>query len=273
MKNFHGKPHNFTGKNRGIFYFFCKKQKTAPLFSICRFILENRRQYCDSEVLNMRNKKFDGSAIGKGYYIALILCAVAIGISGYMYYRNANRDKQMNQAEPVISATAAPVQEDDVPVLATQPQTAPQTRPQPSESAEPRKLETVVPVDGQVIAAFAMEELQYNQTTRDWRVHNGVDLAAEEGTEVRAAAEGEVYTVYDDETMGTTVVLRHADGYITKYASLDEDVAVTPGQQVAMGQTIGCVGQTALLESAIGTHVHFSVTLDGEPVDPAQFLG
>ena len=61
-----------------------------------------------------------------------------------------------------------------------------------------------------------MDCLSYNETTRDWRVHNGVDIAAEEGTPVMAAADGQVYTVYEDETMGTTVVIRHEDGYTTK---------------------------------------------------------
>ena len=44
------------------------------------------------------------------------------------------------------------------------------------------------------------------------------------------------------------------------------------GDAVAMGQTIGYVGQSALLESALGDHVHFSVTRDGTPTDPADFF-
>ena len=40
-----------------------------------------------------------------------------------------------------------------------------------------------------------------------------------------------------------------------------------------MGQTIGTVGTTALMENALGSHVHFSVTKDDEPVDPMDFLG
>jgi len=69
-----------------------------------------------------------------------------------------------------------------------------------------------------------------------------------------------------------TVVLRHEEGYTTTYASLDSDVSVKAGDTVAMGQKLGTVGQTALLETAIGPHVHFSVTCNDEPMDPAQFL-
>ena len=72
--------------------------------------------------------------------------------------------------------------------------------------------------------------------------------------------------------MGMTVVLRHSEGYTTRYASLSENVPVKPGDIVTAGQTIGTVGNTALMESAIGDHLHFSVTCDGESVNPADFL-
>ena len=117
-----------------------------------------------------------------------------------------------------------------------------------------------------------MDELSYNATTRDWRVHNGVDIAAEAGAQVCAAADGVVYTVYQDETMGMTVVIRHDGDYTTKYASLAEEVSVSPGDEVILGQAIGCVGSSALLESALGDHVHFSVTCGDEAMDPAEFL-
>lgn len=73
--------------------------------------------------------------------------------------------------------------------------------------------------------------------------------------------------------MGMTVVIRHDGGYTTQYSSLDAQVSVTPGESVQLGDVIGCVGQTALLESAIGDHVHFSVTHNDEAMDPAEFLG
>ncbi len=114
--------------------------------------------------------------------------------------------------------------------------------------------------------------LSYNQTTRDWRTHNGVDIGADDGTEVLAAADGTVYTVYEDDTMGMTVVIRHQGEYTTKYCSLAQEVLVAPGDTVTMGQPIGYVGQTALLETAIGPHVHFSVSCKDEIMDPAEFL-
>ena len=224
----------------------------------------------------MSNKKSNG-VNGKGYYIALALCAIAIGVSGYLYYSNAgDNTAQPDQQDAAVSATD-PILEQDVPAVATQPQEQTQEKEntqatKPSVPVTTKPIRTASPLEGQTVAVYAMDALAYNQTTRDWRTHNGIDIAAEEGTAVRAAADGTVYTVYEDETMGMTVVIRHQDGYVTKYASLAEEVAVKPGDKVELGQKIGCVGDTALLESAIGCHLHFGVTRNDEPVNPAEFL-
>ena len=222
----------------------------------------------------MSNQKNGGSANGKGYYIALILCAVAIGISGYLYYANLNQEETNQPEQQDVTAGATDTNpHKDLPVIATGPDEVTAATAEPTEPAKTQQpLKTASPVEGQVIAVYAMDQLGYNATTRDWRVHNGVDIAAEEGSTVCAAAEGQVYTVYEDETMGMTVVIRHADGYVTSYSSLAKEVAVKPGDDVSLGQKIGTVGTTALLESAVGCHVHFAVTRNDEPVDPAEFL-
>jgi murein DD-endopeptidase MepM/ murein hydrolase activator NlpD len=210
--------------------------------------------------------------LGRGYYIAL-LCAAAIGLCGFLYYRSTNNEPlRLSDPDTTVSAT---VSGGDVQAIAGRPETltpdgsAATTAPAPSEKPA---LKTAAPVEGQTVAVFSVDALSYNQTTRDWRTHDGVDIAAEAGTKVCAAADGEVYTVYEDDALGTTVVIRHAGGYVTKYASLAEAVTVAPGEQVKMGQPIGAVGCSALLENSIGDHVHFSVTCNDEPVDPAVFL-
>ncbi|MBQ8237982.1 MAG: M23 family metallopeptidase [Oscillospiraceae bacterium] len=207
------------------------------------------------------SKKNRGVFAGRGYYIALILCAAAIGISGYLYYRN------LNETQEVLGTT-----EGNSAAVSTQPGNS-ATGPAGTEAPIPSQpLKTAAPVAGQTVAEFAVDCLGYNETTRDWRTHHGVDIAAEAGTAVCAAAAGTVYSVYDDEELGTTVVITHDGGYTTKYASLAEDVSVTPGDSVTLGQAIGTVGTTALLENALAPHVHFSVTCNGESMDPMEFI-
>jgi murein DD-endopeptidase MepM/ murein hydrolase activator NlpD len=210
----------------------------------------------------MSENKHGRPAGGRGYYIGLILCAAAIGITGFVY--RAGRE------EPAVQTANTPASITGEAKLPTR-DTAPA---QSTAATEPTagKLKTCLPVQGEVLSPYAMEVLSYNQTTRDWRIHNGIDLAAPAGTQVVAAADGEVYTVYEDDTMGTTVVIRHPGGYTTRYCSLAAEVAVSAGQPVTMGQPIGAVGTTALMENALGDHVHFSVMKDDEPVDPMSFV-
>ena len=220
----------------------------------------------------MRNEKSGGRS-GKGYYIALVLCAAAIGITSYV--TRPSKDKQPDtppllQTESAETASSQQTQAQEA--LATE---APEESPVPSsapQQTQPEKLRTAPPLSGSVTTLYAMDSLSYNETTRDWRVHNGVDYPGELGDPVSAAADGTVISVREDDSLGTTVVLRHTGGYETTYQNLEESVPVQLGDKVVLGQTIGSVGATALTESAIGPHVHFSVAYQDMPMDPADFL-
>ena len=212
------------------------------------------------------NKKYGGS----GYYIALIACAAAIGITGYLYYRNAG-EPEVSLQQDGDAIIAAVEDQQDVEAVATQ-GSAPAETTDPTKPTQKKTIKTGAPLAGETVSGYAMETLSYNQTTRDWRTHNGVDIAAEAGTEVVAAADGEVYTTYEDESLGYTVVIRHEGGYTTHYSSLGEDIRVQSGDRVQMGQVIGTVGSTALVETVLGPHVHFSVTHQDVPMDPADFF-
>lgn len=221
------------------------------------------------------NKRNGRGIFGKGYYIALILCAAAIGVTGMLYWRSArsHEDALLQATDPVGNVISTEA-DDSLAVIATQPQ--PQSQTLPAQQTQPSTasgtLKTTSPVSGETVYGYSVETLSYNETTRDWRVHNGIDLAGEAGCEVVAAADGQVYTIYNDDSMGTTVVIRHQNGYTTKYSSLSETLSVSVGDNVAMGQVIGTVGTTALVETALGPHVHFSVTCQDKPMDPVEFL-
>ena len=184
----------------------------------------------------MRNNKTFGIG-GKGYYIALVLCAAAIGITGYVYRNNQKKVEQVSllETQEVVlrtgETTAAATEQPET--KGTAPSRAETQPPQTTVPSKP--LKTGLPVLGSEAAVYSMDALSYNETTRDWRVHNGVDIAADAGTEVCAAADGEVYTVYEDDSMGYTVVIRHDGGYLTRYASLSQDIPVKSGDTVSAG--------------------------------------
>ena len=143
---------------------------------------------------------------------------------------------------------------------------------EPAPEPEDLLPQVVSPLDGTTVTVFSTTELMYDETMADWRTHNGLDIQAAEGDAVKTAASGMVVSIKSDELMGTTVVIEHAGGYQTTYANLQAQPTVAEGDTVSAGQIIGSVGTTAAAESASGPHLHFSVTCDGDAVDPQTFL-
>ena len=207
----------------------------------------------------------------KGYYIVLLLCAVAVGVSGYLLL-SGRSSEPAEQGLSASESSSAQLQRESLPrtahVAATDGSTPSE---QPSESSTKGGIKTSAPVQGEQIAPFAAESLAYNATTRDWRTHEGLDLAAALGDPVCAAADGTVYTIYEDERYGTTVVLRHSGGFTTHYANLTEEPDVAVGDTVRAGQRLGTVGQTALTETGDAPHVHFALYNGNTPEDPAEY--
>ena len=198
----------------------------------------------------MRDNKTFGIG-GKGYYIALVLCAAAIGIAGYVYQNN---QKKVEQVSLIEQETVEMQARETVPAAATEPvttgtprETAPETTA-PQAKQEP--LKTGLPVRGETAAVYSMDALRYNETTRDWRVHNGVDYTAQEGTQVKAAAEGTVTKVYTDGLYGTCVALDVGQNTVCVYTGLNEKVKVKEGDAVKGGDIIGTLGDTNLAEAA-----------------------
>ena len=100
------------------------------------------------------------------------------------------------------------------------------------------------------------------------------DLAADAGSEVLCALDGEVKKIEKDELMGNRITVEHSDGYETVYASLDSvKEGLSEGSKVLRGQSLGTVGTSAAGEVEDGAHLHFEVYLDGKSVNPQTYLG
>lgn len=98
--------------------------------------------------------------------------------------------------------------------------------------------------------------------------HPGIDIAADEGTAIRAAADGRVISSGPDGGYGNAVVIDHGAGLTTKYGHCSQLYA-TVGQTVRAGDPIAAVGSTG---HSTGPHLHFEADVDGKPVDPQRFL-
>lgn len=125
---------------------------------------------------------------------------------------------------------------------------------------------------GSVIASFSIEALSYDETMGDWRIHDGLDISAALGTQVLATASGSVSAVYQDDLMGTVVVVDHGNGLTSLYANLSEVPTVAVGDSVSTGSILGTVGDTAAAERGRDAHLHFAMYQNDLPIDPTDHL-
>jgi len=98
--------------------------------------------------------------------------------------------------------------------------------------------------------------------------HSGLDIAADTGTPIKAAAKGVVTLADDLYFNGNTLFVDHGQGLITMYCHMSK-LLVAEGDEVEQGQEIGLVGATGRVT---GPHLHWSVSLNGNRVDPTTFM-
>ena len=244
---------------------------------------------------NSSGGKLEGFFTGKGFYIVLFLCAAVIGVSAWMMVageRTMGEDiRKQNQLsldnKRVETVILPPQSTQTLPAMAEsetmltpaenelQEESTEVLREEPVEEAAPAAATEPVyawPVSGELTRGHSQEVLAYDPTMRDWRTHEGVDIAAALGSPVTAARAGSVARVLRDDLYGAIVVLDHGDGVQTVYASLQDAPAVSVGDWVELGDPIGAVGDTALCEIGQDTHLHFAVTVNGKTVDPLAYL-
>lgn len=220
---------------------------------------------------------------GKGFYIVLFLCVTAIGISGYYLFSGLLSSQPLSMDTP-SSQVSGHSQQVQVPqVKDTTPKVADTTTPATSDTnqaaqdvtpkTEPAKATVFTwPVRGTVSRDFSLEVFAYDATMGDWRTHSGMDIEAALGTEVMAVSDGKVSAITEDPLMGTMVVIDHANKIQSVYANLTKQPTVKVGDQVSTGAVIGAIGETAIAESAMPTHLHFEMKKDGSPIDPVSYF-
>ncbi len=246
-----------------------------------------------------RKKSFSGK--GKGFYVALAVCLVAVGAAAWTTWNSVSN---LTQKEPdptpsnqivvgvssdgkgVSSQTVSqPGTSSSAPTASSKPSVSskpPVASQKPTSSAvassEPVKDVVVTPTTflmpsgGKVLKEFSNEQSLYSMTFGDWRIHEGIDIAMNQGSTVQAIGDGKVTDVYEDDMYGTVAVIAHEAGLEARYCGLAKNTTVKKGEAVKGGQVIGSVGEIPC-EVVDESHLHFEIRKDGVCVDPLAAMG
>lgn len=128
------------------------------------------------------------------------------------------------------------------------------------------------PIKGEVIKEHAVDELVYSKTLDMWRIHPGIDIAAEIEEEVIAIQDGKIISKKIDGFYGNVVEIEHVNGYVSVYSNLDEFYSIEEGDNVKQGDVIGKVGCSAQGEIEDEIHLHFEILKDNEWINPLDIL-
>lgn len=129
----------------------------------------------------------------------------------------------------------------------------------------------MMPVNGEIISAYSDGEL-VKSSGGVWRTHDGIDIVAEEGETVKAMTSGTVTNVYTDPLWGCCVTVDHGNTLCGHYFGLSPALDVTVGDKLGAGDKIGAVGNTADIESELGSHLHFALKYENRWIDPIEYI-
>lgn len=128
----------------------------------------------------------------------------------------------------------------------------------------------IMPVQDKITKQYSKDKLILSETLGMWMTHEGIDIRADEDTNVVAILGGKVDSIYQDPLYGTSIIINHDNGYTSVYCNLKEDTNIKEGDKVKQGQVIGSVGKTAIIEVQDEPHIHLEILKDGINIDPAN---
>lgn len=174
-------------------------------------------------------------------------------------------------AEIIPSEQAAEQQTVNIEAQAVFAESSENVEAQQEETVETwgKKLSVIMPADGKWTRTFGYG---YDESWDDYRFHGGCDMILAEGSEVFAAADGEISEIYQDELWGGVIVLSHSKKMKTVYKGVNAANGLSVGDKVAAGDVIGSICAVGLLEDAMGSHLHFELWVNDLIQDPNEYM-
>lgn len=228
---------------------------------------------------NNKNGGLGGFLAGKGFYAAMAVCLLGAVAAAWVTASQAisSINEKDDVPAPVPTAVEEDVYDPSESIFASEDVGKPKEDVKIEE--EPKKEEStfnfvnkgtkyLLPLSGEIIGKHSAGELVKYEAIGEWRTHDGMDIAAEAGAEIKASAEGKISAVTSDPLWGTTVEIDHDKGITTIYSGLAPEVPVKVGDEVKSGDVIGTLGETNLAETDKASHLHFAMKENGKFIDP-----
>lgn len=207
----------------------------------------------------------------QGFYIVLALCFVVISVTAVLSLRKGNELSNEQAQTPTFEEQGKEANYAGENMVLEDVTDESTTKTQGSQGGQ-SKLSISRPVQGDVIMEYAKDKLLYNSTLKQWTTHEGIDIACEEGSAVKAVLGGTIEEVSEDALMGTTITITHENGYKSVYSNLAKEVSVAKGDKVEKEQQIGTAGKTAISEFDAEPHLHFELYSGENSVNPMEYM-
>ena len=229
-----------------------------------------------------KESRFKKLVSGKGFYIALAVCLVAVGGVAVATFTNSLPFQKEESSSVAENSTAPTTPTTDKPVdtvITNVPDdrtTAPTTPPtsvatDPTDKPVNTKPELfVLPLSNEVLKPFSDGTQVYSKTMNDYRTHNGVDFKGEANQDVKALADGTIASVTEDALWGTITEIDHGFGIKSRYCGMATEMKA--GDTVKAGDVIGKLTEIPC-ELVDDPHLHVEIMVNGAYVDPVQALG
>ena len=224
---------------------------------------------------------------GAHFYTAVAICILAVGVAGYTTYDSIKRfagpdedalvskTQQRYQVQTTIEPSDDEISSSsyDYSSVMNSFDSKQNDDVRTQETAATAEAATIIyPTSKDIIKGYSGDTPVFSKTLNDWRVHNGIDLAAEQGSKIKAITNGKVADIFNDELLGTTMVIEHDGGFIAFYSGLGETTLVNTDDTVESGQEIASINDIPC-EAADGYHLHLSIKKDDKFIDPVEILG
>ena len=207
-----------------------------------------------------------------GFYLALFVCVCLVAIGGIWFTKNNVDNLASNQG----FVNKADKNNDELHLIEKENNDAVPTTTESDENlekAKEKKKESKLSYLGTDISReYSEKNPSYSKTLDVWEIHKGIDVTSKQGSEVKSLLDGQVVSIFEDDSHGVSVKVKSENDITVVYSNLDKSTKVKKDQKIKSGDVLGIVGNTTSVESEDGAHVHIEAFKGKEYIDPMTLI-